>query len=82
MFYSNNMEFSTFDNDHDTSDGYNCAEYFRGANWWGYCGAQNVNGPYEENIKNVIKHKFIWWGDLKSSDSALKKIQLMIRPNA
>ena len=79
MFYSNNMEFSTFDNDHDTSDGYNCAEYFRGANWWGYCGAQNVNGPYEENTENVIKLRCMLW---KDGQNPVKKIQLMVRPNA
>ena len=71
------MEFSTFDADHDSDDDGNCAVYFRGANWWNHCGANNVNGPYEENIESVNKYKYIWW-----SDSALKKIQLMVRPAA
>ena len=70
------MEFSTFDVDRDTSSG-NCAEYFRGANWWNRCGNQNVNGPYEENIENVIKLRCILW---KDRQNPVKKIHLMVRP--
>ena len=67
LYYSNNMEFSTFDADHDNHDGGNFAEYFRGANWWNRCGANNINGPLY--LKNINNDRFIWWKDGESSYS-------------
>ena len=78
------MEFSTFDADNDLSASTNCAEYVRGANWWNKCGRNNINGPYEENIKNIKNNRFIVWSDWRTSGkkAALKTTKLMVRPVA
>ena len=76
----NNMEFSTFDADHDNLHSYyvqhNCAVYYGGGFWWNDCGYQNVNGHYSGN--NYNKWQKIWWGNHYN----LKKTQFMIRPAA
>ena len=52
------MEFTTFDRDNDAwSDG-NCADGW-GANWWGNCGSNNMNGKYGAN--GDIGKEFMWW---------------------
>ena len=63
---SNNMEFSTYDADHDNFLSVNVASEYKGGFWWNQWSHQRVNGY----------HDFIRWD--KHRD--LKKTQLMIRP--
>ena len=73
--YSNNMEFSTFDADHDDSHGICASE--RSGGFWGYiCGEQNINGHYGGN--NCEWWQIIYWWNYHD----LKETQLMIRPAA
>ncbi|CAL4083346.1 unnamed protein product, partial [Meganyctiphanes norvegica] len=48
-FTSDNMMFTTADNDHDTSHEINCAKYWKIGGWWyNRCSWANLNGPYNE----------------------------------
>ena len=77
MEYSNNMEFSAYDADHDKFGG-NCASDRGGGFWWERCGWQNVNGPYNESNYSGFRLNSMWWDDHYN----LKKTRLMIRPAA
>ena len=70
MSISNNMEFTTYDADHDIKLGGNCADYYGGGFWFKDCGS-NINGPYSQ----IAYYDYQIWRRY-----SLKKIQLMIRP--
>ena len=75
--YLNNMEFTTFDADHDKSQLNNLAAVFGGGFWWStFFWWQNVNGYYSGS--NYTKWQKIYW----EYDYNLLKTQLMIRPAA
>ena len=69
MSIFNNMEFSTYDADHDDFEG-NCADKYGGGFWFKDCGS-NINGPYSQ----IAYYDYQTWRRY-----SLKKIQLMIRP--
>ena len=76
MEYSNNMEFSTYDADHDNTQYRNCAADLGGGFWFKGCGYQNINGYYSGS--NYKRWQLVWWDDHNN----LKETQLMIRPAA
>merc|ERR1712136_667029 len=47
LSYHSGQRFSTYDADHDSSSGYNCAELYTGAWWYKSCYDSNLNGKYE-----------------------------------
>jgi len=78
LSHNNGMEFSTFDNDHDESSIGNCAAYF-GANWWGNCGSNSINGKYGGNGDSG--GEFMFWTGFWNNDKvkSLKSMTLMFR---
>ncbi|KAK3865885.1 hypothetical protein Pcinc_028535 [Petrolisthes cinctipes] len=78
--YHNGQQFSTYDADHDTNSGGNCA-MVRGSGWWfKNCETCNLNGlPHEgeylsEHDEGI--HWDTWMGDTYS----MKTVTMMIKP--
>ena len=71
------MEFTTSDNDHDEWIDVNCAVRNSGANWWGDCGMNNMNGKYGGNGDSG--HEFMRWWYFDYNSMALKTMTLMFR---
>lgn len=76
---SNNMKFTTLDQDNDRSSR-NCATEYRSAGWFNICHRANPNGEYTDSEKTG--GVYITWYYWKNSYISLKSIQLMIRPRA
>ena len=73
----NGKSFSTSDNDNDGWDRGNCVDHY-GANWWGKCGNNNINGKYGGN--GDIGNEFMWWQSFNDvSTMSLKSVTLMFR---
>ncbi|XP_052717719.1 fibrinogen-like protein A [Crassostrea angulata] len=78
---SNNMKFTTRDQDNDRYGSGNCAtDRRRSAGWFNSCYDANPNGEYTDSEKT--DWKYIVWYKWKNSWISLKSIQLMIRPRA
>lgn len=73
---SNNMKFSTADQDNDNST-INCADTYKTAGWFKSCFTANINGLYSNNEKKY-DYSYLTWG----YSSSLKTFQMMIRPHA
>ena len=77
-----NTAFSTYDQDHDTHDGINCASYYEGAWWYRSCGRSNLNGLYlgspVNNFKGMTWYNFnlngTEWEVLKKSEMKIRRI--------
>ncbi|XP_065934036.1 fibrinogen-like protein 1 [Magallana gigas] len=79
---SNNMKFTTRDQDNDRGSG-NCATKWRSAWWFNYinrCDFANPNGQYVDSEKTG--GKYITWYYWKKSWINLKSIELKIRPQS
>ena len=80
--YYADAAFSTFDEDRDTKNKFNCAQYFQGAWWYGrgcrdnYYGYANLNGPYFDIPK--LYTPAMTWNTWKIAE-ALKKSEMKIR---
>ncbi|ESO03010.1 hypothetical protein HELRODRAFT_112374 [Helobdella robusta] len=55
----NNLQFSTYDADHDTY-GQNCAVEFKGAWWYGACHHSNLNGVYLKGVHTTHADGVNW----------------------
>ena len=71
MTYHNGREFSTKDQDNDSSK-INCAAAIRGAWWHGDCRTSNLNGVY----RNIADNGTMNWGRIYS----FKRAEMKIRP--
>ncbi|XP_065945225.1 fibroleukin-like [Magallana gigas] len=74
---SNNMYFSTTDNDND-NDKSNCAEVYKTAGWFSSCFRTNLNGPYKKDSNQDAKE--LSWYDWGSTWRSLKSAKMMIQP--
>ena len=76
LLYHCELFFTTKDGDNDQW-GNNCAQYYRGAWWYTYCGRSNLNGQYLGDIVNVKgMHWYLW----KNNKLSLKRSVMMVRP--
>nr|XP_034338077.1 fibrinogen-like protein 1 [Crassostrea gigas] len=80
LYYSNNMMFSTLDQDNDGKSSGSCATMYRTAGWCNIFFYANPNGEYADSEKTGPK--YITWTHWKNSWISLKSIQMMIRPRA
>lgn len=78
LSYSNNMKFSTRDQDNDRLVGRNCATLYTSAGWFNNCAYTNPNRQYTDSEKTGYEN--IVWMHWKDSPMSLKTMQLMIRP--
>ena len=80
MAVHNGMRFSTFDSDHDTVTGENCAAKFRGAWWYSNCHDSNLNGLYLAGHHTSFADGINWetwhgnYYSLKSSEMKIAKL--------
>ncbi|XP_051473381.1 fibrinogen alpha chain [Apus apus] len=80
------MQFSTFDRDHDRWEE-NCAEVYGGGWWYNSCQAANLNGIYylgghydpRYNVPYEIENGVVWL-PFRASDYSLKTVRMKIRP--
>ena len=78
MAYSRGANFSTKDQDNDTSDARNCAESFKGGWWYNNCREANLNGlyhygPHKSKADGINWKK--WKGDYYSAERSKMKIR-------
>nr|XP_034324438.1 ryncolin-1 isoform X2 [Crassostrea gigas] len=74
---SNNMYFSTMDNDNDKQKG-NCAEDYKTAGWFNNCFYANLNGWIRKDSRKDASE--LCWYDWGPTWSSLKSAKMMIRP--
>ncbi|XP_068798458.1 fibrinogen alpha chain [Struthio camelus] len=80
------MQFSTFDRDHDRWEE-SCAEVYGGGWWYNSCQAANLNGVYylgghydpRYNVPYEIENGVVWI-PFRASDYSLKVVRMKIRP--
>ncbi|XP_072050800.1 uncharacterized protein [Amphiura filiformis] len=71
----NNIQFSTFDRDHDDwGTSYNCAENNKGGWWYTDCGFSNLNGEYLGYY-----HQGITWLNWKNNWDSMKTTEMKMR---
>ena len=70
------QKFSTRDQDNDVSSGSSCAEYSKGAWWYGYCHDANLNGEYN----NTASSKGVNWRQWTGIGYSLRFTEMKIRP--
>lgn len=66
--------FSTFDNDHDSSNKH-CASQGRSGWWYGDCTYGSLNGDYDNNGNR----RGINWGTFRGISYSLKTSRIMLR---
>ena len=79
LSYHSRGMFSTYDQDHDSRSGSNCAVTFRGAWWFKTCLQSNLNGEYltggVTNTKGVIwasAKPGVYWYSFKVAEMKMK----------
>ena len=78
MSNSNNVKFSTRDNDNDQY-GDNCATTSEGAWWYNQCSTDaNLNGVYQDSA--VIGDNSVSWYPLKGNMESLQFVEMKLRP--
>ena len=81
LAHHNGLPFSTYDNENDIHDDYNCAEYFCGAWWFEHCLIAHLNGQYyccgQYKVNGIVWEKWSRTGD--DSYYSLKKSEMKIR---
>lgn len=77
---SNNMMFTTMDQDNDIYSGSNCAIVLQSAGWFFYCSYANPNGQYIDYEISGLHSEYITWFSWKNTWVSLKTMQMMIRP--
>ncbi|KAK7882301.1 hypothetical protein WMY93_028475 [Mugilogobius chulae] len=78
LTYHNNMKFSTFDKDQDSSGG-NCAKSCLGGFWYNTCHHTNPNGIYCWGADDTIAAIGVSCNTWKGVDYSLKSISFKIR---
>ena len=78
MTNSNNMKFTTRDNDNDQY-GSNCATSAEGAWWYSECSTDaNLNGVYHDSA--VSSNNSVSWYQWKNNTESLQFVEIKIRP--
>ena len=75
---NSNNAFSTYDRDHDSSNG-SCAQTDHAGWWFAKCSWANPNGRYKHG--DAIGLDGITWYYWKNDYRSLKKAEMKIRPN-
>ena len=81
LFYHNGQIFTTYDQDHDSSSGSNCAVQFRGAWWYKNCFYVNLNGEYLTG--GVTASRGVIWLNAKAGKGhySFKMVEMKLKFN-
>jgi hypothetical protein len=75
LYYHNGMPFTTYDADHDTAEGVNCAQRFFGGFWYHGCHEANLNGIYGSTANGEGMN----WGVLTLSNGSVSRSEMKVR---
>ncbi|CAL1568181.1 unnamed protein product [Knipowitschia caucasica] len=82
LTWHNGKQFTTLDRDHDTYTG-NCAHYQKGGWWYNSCAHSNLNGVWYRGGHYRSRYQDgVYWAEFRGGAYSLKKVTMMIRPNA
>ncbi|MCL4155945.1 UNVERIFIED_CONTAM: hypothetical protein GTU68_027564 [Idotea baltica] len=79
LSYHNAKNFSTEDNDNDSTSGRNCAKVRKGAWWYKDCSRSNLNGIQHRGTHKV-NYEGIYWYEFRGGSYSLKSTVLSFRP--
>lgn len=80
--WHNGKHFTTLDRDYDAYTG-NCAHYQKGGWWYNACAHSNLNGVWYRGGHYRSKYQDgVYWAEFRGGSYSLKKVTMMIRPNA
>ena len=77
--YHHNQKFSTYDNDQDTMEEYNCADRFKSGWWHRHCHQSSLNGLYLHGETDQFATGIIW-KPFRGYYYALKGTSMKFRP--
>ncbi|KAF7642360.1 hypothetical protein LDENG_00259410, partial [Lucifuga dentata] len=82
LTWHNGKQFTTLDSDHDVYAG-NCAHYQKGGWWYNACAHSNLNGVWYRGGHYRSRYQDgVYWAEFRGGAYSLKKVTMMIRPNA
>nr|XP_023646850.1 angiopoietin-related protein 2-like [Paramormyrops kingsleyae] len=82
LTWHNSKQFTTLDRDHDVYTG-NCAHYQKGGWWYNACAHSNLNGVWYRGGHYRSRYQDgVYWAEFRGGAYSLKKVTMMIRPNA
>ncbi|XP_040914311.1 angiopoietin-related protein 2-like [Toxotes jaculatrix] len=82
LTWHNSKQFTTLDRDHDAYTG-NCAHYQKGGWWYNACAHSNLNGVWYRGGHYRSRYQDgVYWAEFRGGAYSLKKVTMMIRPNA
>ncbi|XP_053727073.1 angiopoietin-related protein 2-like isoform X1 [Synchiropus splendidus] len=82
LTWHNGKQFTTLDRDHDAYAG-NCAHYQKGGWWYNACAHSNLNGVWYRGGHYRSRYQDgVYWAEFRGGAYSLKKVTMMIRPNA
>lgn len=82
LTWHNGKQFTTLDRDHDVYTG-NCAHYQKGGWWYNACAHSNLNGVWYRGGHYRSRYQDgVYWAEFRGGAYSLKKVTMMIRPNA
>uniref|UniRef100_A0A8C3AWE2 Angiopoietin-like 2a n=1 Tax=Cyclopterus lumpus TaxID=8103 RepID=A0A8C3AWE2_CYCLU len=82
LTWHNGKQFTTLDSDHDVYTG-NCAHYQKGGWWYNACAHSNLNGVWYRGGHYRSRYQDgVYWAEFRGGAYSLKKVTMMIRPNA
>ncbi|KAM9337933.1 angiopoietin-related protein 2-like [Symphorus nematophorus] len=82
LTWHNTKQFTTLDRDHDVYTG-NCAHYQKGGWWYNACAHSNLNGVWYRGGHYRSRYQDgVYWAEFRGGAYSLKKVTMMIRPNA
>ncbi|XP_034055035.1 LOW QUALITY PROTEIN: angiopoietin-related protein 2-like [Gymnodraco acuticeps] len=82
LTWHNGKQFTTLDKDNDAYTG-NCAHYQKGGWWYKACAHSNMNGVWYRGGHYRSRYQDgVYWAEFRGGAYSLKKVTMMIRPNA
>lgn len=76
--WHNGYQFSTYDANHQVNQGANCAQTYKGAWWYSYCHASNLNGAWLNGPHSTYADG-IEWGSWTGAYESLTYTEMKVR---
>ena len=79
--FQSGMQFSTYDQDHDTNNDKSCAELYPSGWWFHACHHTDLNGLYLHNEPHPhALAKGVTWREWRGHAFSMKKSEMKMRP--